>query len=375
MADSARAAPVRGDGVSALAARLRRIIRRTGPMDVAQFMTLALADRRHGYYGGAGARDPFGRDGDFTTAPEIGQMFGELIGAWCADLWERMGAPDPVSLVELGPGRGALMADLLRAAAAAPAFRRAIRLHAVEISPALRRIQAEALAPERPVWHDSLAAAPRGPALFIANEWFDALPVHQFVGAPQGWRERLVGLTEDGERLATGCARAPTPASRLLEKLGRAPRPGAVAEVSFAALALAGELAERVVEGPGAALIVDYAGGGGRDSLRGTRRHRARAPLDMPGEIDLGAHVDFDALARAAREAGAAVWGPVGQGAFLEALGLRQRCARLKSAAPQRAGEIDAAAARLASPDGMGVAFQALALGAPDGPVPAGFPP
>ena len=361
--------------MSALAARLRRVIRHSGPMGVAQFMALALADRRHGYYGGANARDPLGRDGDFTTAPEIGQVFGELIGAWCADLWERMGAPDPVSLVELGPGRGTLMADLLRAAAAAPAFRRALRLHLVEISPALRRAQAERLAAAQPVWHDSPTTVPRGPALIVANEWFDTLPVHQFVATPQGWRERLVGLAADGERLEMGRAGAPTPASRLLEAMGRAPRPGAVAEVSPAALALADELAGRVVEGPGAALIIDYAGGGRRDSLRGARRHRARAPLDMPGAIDLGAHVDFDALARAAREAGAAVRGPVGQGAFLETLGLRQRCARLKRAAPDKAGEIDAAAARLASPEGMGVAFQALAFGAPEGPVPAGFPP
>ena len=355
-----------------LEARLRRIVRHTGPISFAHYMALALADREHGYYGGARARDPLGRGGDFVTAPETGQMFGELIGAWCADLWRRIGAPDPVMLVELGPGRGALMADLLRAAGKAPGFRAAIRLHLVEIGPAMRKAQKAALGAADPVWHDTPATVPRGPMLLVANEFFDALPVHRFVGAERGWRECMVGLDGD-DRLALRRAPGPTPAVRALDALGRAPRPGAVAEVSLAALALAGEIARRVADGPGAALIVDYGGGSG-NSVRAVRRHRAWAPLAAPGAADISAGVDFAALARAAREAGAEVYGPREQGAFLRALGLGVRAARLKRAAPEAAASIDAAAARLTAPEGMGTLFRALALGAPGGPRPAGFP-
>lgn len=358
--------------MSALGDRLRRDIRRTGPITLAHYMTLALGDRRDGYYAGAGRGDPLGRAGDFVTAPEISQMFGELIGAWCADIWQRLGAPDPVLLVELGPGRGTLMADLLRAVARVPGFRAAARIHLVEISPALRRAQQAALGAARPAWHESLATVPEGPLLLVANEMFDALPVHQFVATAGGWRERLVGLDDDGG-LALRQAPGPTPAARALATLGRPPRPGAVAEVSLAALALAGEIGRRVADGPGAALIVDYAGGGGA-TLHGVRRHRRHPPLDLPGAADLSARVDFPALARAAREAGAAVWGPVSQGAFLEALGIGVRAARLKRSAPGAAAAVDAARARLTAPEAMGTLFQALALGAPGAAAPAGFP-
>lgn len=377
MAGRARPAPpggrpfVTGGGPSTLEARLRRAIRHSGPIAFAHYMALALGDRRDGYYAGADRPDPLGADGDFTTAPEISQMFGELIGAWCADLWRRLGAPDPVRLVELGPGRGTLMADLLRAAAAAPEFRRALEVHLVETGPAQRRAQRAALGPAAPVWHDTLATVPDGPMLLVANEFFDALPVHRFAAGGEGWRECLVGL-DDGGGLALRRAPGPTPATRVLAALGRAPRPGAVAEVSLAALALAGEVARRVAAGPGAALVVDYGGGGGA-SLHGVRRHRRHPPLAAPGLADLSARVDFDALAQAARDAGAAVFGPVGQGAFLAALGLGARAAALKRAAPDAAESIDSAVARLASPDGMGTRFQALALGAPGGPEPAGF--
>lgn len=359
--------------MTGLEERLRRTVRRTGPIPFAEYMALALADRRGGYYGGARSPDPLGRAGDFTTAPEVSQMFGELVGAWCADMWERMGAPNPARLVELGPGRGTLMADLLRAARAAPAFRRALDIHLVEISPALRRAQEAALGAARPTWHDGLATVPGGPMLLVANEFFDALPVHRFAATEAGWRERMVGLSGDGERLEVRCAPGPTPASRLLAALGRAPEPGAAAEVSPAALALAGDIARRIAADGGAALIVDYGGGGG-DTAAAMRRHRAHPLLADPGAADLSARVDFPALARAAREAGARVRGPVGQGAFLRALGIRERAARLGRAAPEAAAEVDAALRRLTAPGEMGVLFQAMAFGAPGGPAPAGFP-
>ncbi len=363
--------------MTALAARLRRSLQQTGPITVAHYMALALGDRSSGYYGGADSRDPFGRSGDFVTAPEISQMFGELIGAWCADLWARLGAPDPVLLVELGPGRGTMMADMLRAAAAAPGFRRAIRLHLVEISPTLRKVQAANLKEVDTVWHESLSDVPDGPMLLVANELFDALPAHQFVATEAGWRERLVGLAEDGERLALRCAPGATPALRALKALGQAPesaRRGAVAALSLASLALAGDIARRVTAGPGAALIIDYGGDGG-ESLHAVRRHKRHSWLETPGDADISARVDFAALARAAREAGAAVHGPVGQGNFLSALGIAVRAANLKRSAPAAARTIDAALARLTAPEEMGRLFQALALGAPGGPALAGFPP
>ncbi len=374
MVDPPRSAPAerRGLFVNALQARLRRVIRHSGPITLAHYMALALGDRRHGYYAGADATDPLGRAGDFVTAPEISQMFGELIGAWCADLWDRLGRPDPVRLVELGPGRGTLMADLLRAAAGIPAFRRAIELHLVEISPVLRRAQEAAVGAARPQWHETLATVPDGPMVLVANELFDALPVHQFVATAAGWRERMVGLADDGRGLELRCAPGPTPALHALNALGPVPRPGAVAEVSLAALALAGDIARRVAAGPGVALIVDYAGDGG-GSLQGARGHRRHPPLEMAGEADVSARVDFAALARVARENGAVVYGPVGQSAFLEALGIRQRAARLERSNPAAAEAIDAAVMRLTAPDRMGVLFQALALGAPGGPPPAGF--
>jgi NADH dehydrogenase [ubiquinone] 1 alpha subcomplex assembly factor 7 len=361
--------------MSALAERLRRTIRACGPLTLAEFMAEALSHPRHGYYAGTAARDPLGVAGDFITAPEISQMFGELIGLWCAELWRGMGGPAPVRLVELGPGRGTLMADALRAAACVPDFRAAAEVHLVETSPTLRALQEKRLAEHRVSWHASLAEVPEGPMLLVANELFDTLPVHQFVATEAGWRECLVGLADEGERFALRCAPGPTPALTILDRLAVAAVPGTVAEVCPAAITLAGEIAARVAGCGGAALIIDYGRAGPCGaSVQAVQGHRRHDPLADPGEADLTAHVDFAALARSAREAGAAVYGPVPQGAFLRALGIETRAATLKSGASARqAADIEHARARLTEADRMGELFKALAIADPALPAPAGF--
>ncbi|HEX9647393.1 MAG TPA: SAM-dependent methyltransferase [Alphaproteobacteria bacterium] len=360
--------------MTALGARIRRRIRLGGPITLAQYMAEALANPADGYYGGEAGGAVIGARGDFVTAPEISQMFGELIGLWCAEMWRRMGAPDPVRLVELGPGRGTLMADALRAAATVPALRAALRIHLVETSPRLRARQAETLAGSGADWHDSLADAPDGPLLLVANEFFDALPIHQFTATAAGWRERLVGVAGDG-RLALCAAPGATPALALLDRLGVEPVPGAVAELCPAGIALAATIGARVAAERGAALIIDYGAGGALGgSVQAVRAHRVVAPLAEPGAADLSAHVDFAALARAAREAGAAVHGPVAQGAFLRALGLEARAARLaRRATPAQQAALAAACARLAGDDQMGALYKVLAIAHPALPTPAGF--
>ncbi len=318
------------------------------------FMARAVA----AYYAG---RDPFGAKGDFITAPEISQGFGECLGLWAAVTWQLMGSPSPVLLVELGPGRGTLMADALRAAAMVPAFRAALRVHFVEQSAPLRAAQA-AKVPDAH-WHDSLAEVPPGPALILANEFLDALPIRQFVRRGAGWAERWVvnGAFEErpGDHPALPAA---------------APQ-GAVQEVCEPALAVARALAARFAFQPGAALLVDYgpAESALGDSLQAMRAHGFADPLAEPGSVDVTAHVDFAAVARAARAAGAAAHGPLPQGLLLQRLGLAARAALLARANPRRAAEVMAGAQRLMAPEAMGQLFKALCLCHAGLPTPPGF--
>jgi NADH dehydrogenase [ubiquinone] 1 alpha subcomplex assembly factor 7 len=349
-----------------LLAHLARRIGADGPMSVAAYMEEALFHPRWGYYA---TRDPLGARGDFVTAPEISQVFGELIGLWCAALWQRLGAPDPVHLVELGPGRGTLMRDALRAARVVPDFARAARLHLVELSPVLRAAQAHALAAAAPAWHDDLATVPAGPMLLVANEFLDALPIRQFVRGAATWRERVV--TMEGDALAFALEAAPADEADLA-----AAAPGAVREIRPASRTLARAIGERLVAAGGAALFVDYGywPSACGDTLQAVRRHRAHDVLAEPGEADLTAHVDFADFARAAEAAGARAWGPVPQGLFLERLGLSARAARLAAnAEPDAAARIRSGCTRLAAPEAMGRLFKALALTPADGPPPAGF--
>jgi NADH dehydrogenase [ubiquinone] 1 alpha subcomplex assembly factor 7 len=321
-------------------------------------------------------RDPFGRGGDFVTAPEVSQMFGELIGVWCIAQWQAMGSPKPVCLVEFGPGRGSLMRDFLRAAAVVPEFRAALRIELVETSPTLRAKQQQALREtEVPVrWVADIGETPHAPLIVVANEFFDALPIHQFQWTGGRWRERVVGLDRAGS-LAIGQAIDPLPGA-LARLLPEPASEGAICEVAPARDALAAEIAGRLARGSGAALILDYgyAAGACGDTLQAVRAHRPAGVLEAPGETDLTAHVDFAALARAMAGAGARVHGPLSQGAFLQGMGLTLRAAALKRIADRRqAQEIDAAVERLAGVADMGRLFQVLAATDPGLPPPHPF--
>ena len=352
---------------------LGRRIALKGPLTVAEYMAEVLGHPRFGVYA---CRDPIGAAGDFTTAPEISQMVGELVGLWCAVVWRSMGEPDPIRLVELGPGRGTLMADALRAARGVPAFRAAIRLHLVETSARLRTGQRQALAEcdlqRDPAWHESLAGVPDGPLVVVANEFFDALPIRQFERTRMGWCERLVGIDAGG---GLRFVLAPSPSPPIPPNLTDAPI-GSVVEIRPAAAGIAHELGRRVARFGGAALIVDYghAESAAGDTLQAVRRHRYLDPLDAPGTADLTAHVDFQVLARAAADGGARTWGPVPQGRFLESLGIGARAGALSgNATPGQAADIRAAHRRLVDPVEMGTLFKILAVAHPDLPPPSGF--
>lgn len=361
-----------------LAAHLSGLIAREGPLSVATFMATALGHPRHGYYT---TRDPLGSEGDFVTAPEVSQMFGELVGLWCADTWSRAGAPDPVALVELGPGRATLMADALRAVhRAAPAFAAALRLHLVETSPALAALQAARLTGTPCRWHDRLETVPEGPLLLIANEFFDALPIRQFIRTETGWCERVVGQRAEADRVSFefGLTRS-GPIDRYVLPPAMAAAPlGALVELRPAGEALMGAIAARIARHGGAALVIDYGSAHSTwgNTLRAIRGHRFEEPLANPGNADLTADVDFERLAAAAALAGARTHGPLTQGAFLTALGIDRRTEALKaSATPALRADIEAARVRLVEKEAMGTLFKVLAVTAPDGPVPAAFAP
>ena len=355
-----------------LAARLVRHIRAHGPLTIAAFMAMALHDPQAGYYA---RRQPLGASGDFITAPEISQIFGELIGLWCADLWQRMGSPDPVVVAELGPGRGVLIEDFLRAATGVPGFRQALRLHLVEASPLLLAEQRRRLASVGPVWHATVDELPDAPLLLVANEFLDALPIRQLVRGGAQWAERLVAVDAAG-RLCF--ANGPeTPALSLLVRPERrdAP-PGTIVELCSAATTLAAGLAERLRRQPGAALFIDYGYGGGMPgaTLAAVGSHHATWVLDAPGMADLSAHVDFVAFAASARARGAEIHGPVAQGDFLRALGAELRLAALlQRAAPEQRAALESGLKRLIDPAEMGTLFKVLAMTSPGLPAPAGF--
>jgi SAM-dependent MidA family methyltransferase len=349
-----------------LLAELAEAIRRDGPMPVDRYMQACLLHPRHGYY-----RRPhaIGASGDFITAPEISQVFGELIGLWSAVVWEAMGRPEPLRLVELGPGRGTLMRDALRAARVLPGFLAAATVHLVEVSASLRQSQHAALsagAAPPVTWHETLAEVPAGPAIILANEFLDALPIRQLVRTDGGWRERVVALAPDGRlRLMPG-------AEVELSGDDAAP-PGAILELRPGEEALLATLAARA--DPVVGLFVDYgqAGMGLGDTLQAVRSHGYADPLADPGAADLTAHVQFGGLARKAHAAGLAADGPLTQAEFLGRLGGVERTARLMASNPARAGAIEAATQRLMSPGGMGQLFKAMVVRSPGLPTPPPF--
>jgi NADH dehydrogenase [ubiquinone] 1 alpha subcomplex assembly factor 7 len=361
------------DASAHLSGHLRRLIALQGPLSLADFMHEAMWHPSWGYYATSRV---LGAAGDYVTAPEISQMFGELIGLWCGVAWQSMGSPRPFRLIELGPGRGLLMADLLRAARLVPGFLESARIHLLEASEGLRAAQRERLAGAEIAWHEDLAGIPEGPAVMIANEFLDALPILQLERDETGWRERLVDWDEAGARFRFARASHPTPAQQLLPpKLAAAPS-GSIAEISPAAIGFVAAVAERLVAQGGLALFIDYgpAESSPGPTLQALHRHTRHDPFEAPGSADLTAHVDFATLKRAARETGAAVHGPVEQGVFLERLGIRARADRLQAmVSAERARDIRLALGRLIDPSEMGTLFKAMAIAAPALGVPAGF--
>ena len=348
---------------------LIRLIGETGPLPLSHFMALALGHPEHGYYI---TRDPIGAGGDFTTAPEVSQMFGELIGLWLADRWIASGRPAPFALAELGPGRGTLMADALRAMRTVPGMVEAATVHFVETSPALRAAQHTRV--PQAEWHDAIGSLPSLPLFLVANEFFDALPITQYQRTERGWCERCVDF-HDGKFMPVLAPVAAANDRALADNVRNAPI-GSIAETCPAATAIASEIASRIAHRGGAALIIDYGyvktvpG----DTLQALRNHRFADPFDAPGEADLTAHVDFEALAHAVRRGGAAPHGPVEQGAFLMALGIAARAERLaRNATPAQKHDIETALARLTGAQEMGSLFKVLGITPPGAGAPAGF--
>jgi SAM-dependent MidA family methyltransferase len=335
---------------SDLATALRARIRRDGPIPLAEAMGLVA----EAYYGRG---DVFGRGGDFITAPEISQVFGELIGLWCAVVWERMGRPASFRLVECGPGRGTLMADLLRAAGGMPGFLARADIHLIERSESLRVAQEQALAQHRVTWHADVREVPAGPMILVANEFADALPIQQFVRGADGWRERRVGLSDEDFIFVDGPTASHIPFADAAA--------GSIYERNDAAEAWMAAVAQRTARDGGAALVIDYghAAPALGDTLQAVKNHRFHPVLSDVGEADWTAHVDFAALANAARRAGASVFGPVPQGTWLSRLGISVRTAQLTKGKPAvQAREIAAASRRLTAPDGMGLLFKVMAV-------------
>jgi NADH dehydrogenase [ubiquinone] 1 alpha subcomplex assembly factor 7 len=358
---------------SALERELMAMIATEGPLTVDRYMALCLGHVRHGYYM---RRDPFGRAGDFTTAPEISQMFGELIGIWCLAAWQAMGTPSPLRLIEMGPGRGTLMSDLLRSTRVVPGFLEAARVDLVETSPVLRQTQNETLSRSGVAvqWHSGLADVPPGPTLLVANEFFDALGVKQFVRADAGWHERLVGIDASG-KLTFGLAPDPLPLG-MLPHWAQAAVPGEIVEISPARQETAQAVGARLKAMGGAGLIIDYghARSAPGDTLQAIRAHAFQDVLDNPGESDLTSHVDFEALAAALRSGGSNVHGPLTQAEFLSAMGLAERTEALKRhAQADTRMDIEAAATRLAAESQMGHLFKVIAATHPGLPPPYPF--
>jgi SAM-dependent MidA family methyltransferase len=341
-----------------LAEILAARIAREGPLSVRAYMDACLNDPEHGYYR---TRHAIGAKEDFVTSPEISQIFGELIGLWAAVVWQQMGAPEKVRLIELGPGRGTLMADALRAARKMPAFARAIEVVLVEPNGALQIIQRAALAGQAtPVrWASEFSeVAAGGATILIANEILDVIPITQLQRSEDGWMERGVDLSDSGE-LTFG----PTANAVSLPRGACTARPGEIIEQRNTA-EIADHLQRLAQAGPFAALFIDYGyeGPAVGDTLQAVRGHRYEGPLASPGVADITAHVDFTAFGADVRTRGLAVDGPVPQAAFLGALGIIERTSRLMAANPAAAPALEVATARLTAPTGMGTLFKVMGL-------------
>jgi SAM-dependent MidA family methyltransferase len=359
---------------SPLLSEIKKLIKSSGPMPVWRYMELCLMHPKHGYYL---SRDPLGREGDFTTAPEVSQMFGELLGLWAASVWKAIGSPPLLRLIEIGPGRGTMTADALRALRVLPPLYQALSIHLVEVNPVLREKQKATLSGTRNLtWHDTIDDVPDGPSVIFANEYFDVLPIHQAVKRENGWHERTVEL-DDGGKLAFGAASEPIPRFEvLLPPWVRAAPVGAVFEWRPDAEIM--KIASRVRDQEGAALVIDYGHlrSDAGDTFQAIARHSFADPLKNPGEADVTAHVDFQALVRATEDLGARVHGPVPQGDFLKRLGIETRAVSLMAKASHEVSEdVAGALKRLigGGSSGMGQMFKVLGISEPNLTTLAGF--
>ncbi len=357
-----------------LSAHLKALIEAGGPLTVARYMRETLLHPEYGYYT---TREPFGVAGDFITAPEISQTFGELIGLWCAAVWQQIGSPAKVALTEFGPGRGTLMADALRAARIVPGLSNAIEVHLVEASPRLRALQRETLSGIEITWHDTAETLSEKPTLILGNEFFDALPIQQVVYRDGAWRERCIAW--DNENSAFCWTDIPASAELIRQvPVAEAPIEGDIFEICQDGRMVSEQIARHIANFGGAGLFLDYGHGKSAfgDTLQALRGHQYADVLDRPGTADLTAHVDFDALLDSAASGGCICFGTVTQRQFLSALGIEARVEALAAgASTAQAATIRSGARRLIEPAEMGTLFKAVAIAAPGVDALPGFGP
>lgn len=354
--------------MSTLLDTLMRRIKISGPITIAEFMSECLMHPKYGYYQ---REKVFGADGDFTTSPEISQMFGEMIGLWLIDRWQAMGSPPEFNLVECGPGRGTLMADILHAAAKQSDFIKAASVVFVEKSNQLKNEQKKRV--PGALWIEDISALPGGPTLLVANEFFDALPIHQFQKRDGLWLERKIGLEND--KLSWSLS-APSAALSMMSKNQKASENGSIVELCPAAVSTAGTIAAHINEHSGAALIIDYGydKSATGDTFQAMKDHHYSDPLDNIGTSDLTSHVNFDMVGQAAQQKEVATHGPVGQGSFLMSIGMGERAMGLsQNVATEEKEHILSCLMRLTSPDQMGELFRVLALTSKEQTKVAGF--
>ncbi len=360
--------------VTPLELRLRHIIKTAGSISVARFMQIALSDPEYGYYQ---TRDPLGVRGDFITSPEISQIFGEIIGLWCVVTWQNAGRPRNIILVELGPGRGTLMSDILETTKkVSQEFINALKVHLIETSPALKKLQKAVLRDYEITWHNDIETIPSEPALIIANEFFDALPTEQYVMTKDGWYQRHITVDQEYDKLSFINVPITKEESPIFPHQISNAKIGSIFERNDISEGIMKSIAERTRDNGIASLIIDY--GHTQTQLGGTlqavKSHNYHNPLTDMGEIDLTSHVDFEALAATSESLGTRVHGPITQRDFFRTLGIQQRTAIL--AAKAKGGQVSLlleGSRRLIAKDGMGTLFKVMAITPKRGETPAGF--
>ena len=350
---------------------IQKKVKEKGPIALSEYMSLALTHPLYGYHM---KKDPLGRNGDFITAPEISQVFGELIGLWAASTWKQMSKPQLTHLIECGPGRGTLMGDFLRATKLMANFRSTINLHLLETSPVLKKRQQGLLKTSSPAWHKNMRTVPPGPTILIANEFLDSLPVQQVMKTTNGWVERLIGLKNDKLVFVEG---KPIKTEQLISwNIPINAKVGAIFEISHSNIEFAEQVCTRLDYNSGYALIIDYGywESNGMETFQGVRKHSFADPMACPGDIDLTTHVNFGVLASYVRDRGHTAAGPISQATFLKRLGVRERTKLLIRNAPQtKAAQIAAGTERLTDPKQMGKLFKAMVIMRNGSPLPAGF--